>query len=77
MSKTSIQPTVEAASAAPAVSSPDVSLSLTEFCTRLSETVRRPELIGAFEHIQKAAGGSRATEAEFRSRFTAFINKPI
>lgn len=77
MSKSSTTATFDEAVVAPAVSRPDVSLTLTDFCTRLSETVRRPELIGAFEHIQKAAGGSRATEAEFRSRFTAFINKPI
>lgn len=59
------------------VAEPSVSLSLTEFCVRLSETVRRPELIGAFESVEKASGRSKATEPEFRARYDAFVNKPI
>lgn len=51
-------------------------LSLTEFCTRLSETVKRPELIGAFEHVERRAGRNSATDAEFRARYNEFINAP-
>lgn len=54
-----------------------VKLSLTDFCTRLSETVRRPELIGAFESVQRRAGTENQTEAEFRRRYDEFVNKPI
>ena len=28
-------------------------LSILDFCTRLSETVIRPELIGAFAHVEQ------------------------
>lgn len=52
-------------------------LSLTEFCTRLSETVKRPELIGAFEFTERRAGRNKATEAEYRSRFDAFVKTPV
>lgn len=52
-------------------------LSLTDFCTRLSETVKRPELIGAFEFTERRAKRIKATEAEFRARFDAFINAPV
>lgn len=55
-----------------------VALSLTEFCTRLSETVRnRPELIGGFYASEKAAGYSKGLESEFRERFDAFVKKPV
>lgn len=54
-----------------------VMLTLTEFCTRLSVHVRRPALIGAFEAVQRAEGRNKATEAEYRSRFDAFINQPV
>ena len=55
----------------------EVALTLTEFCTRLSETVNRPELIGAFHFTEKRAGRVRDTEAGFRSRFEAFVNTPV
>lgn len=54
-----------------------ITLSLVEFCTRLSETVKRPELIGAFEFRERTAGRTKATEAEFRARFDEFINTPV
>lgn len=67
-----------AAAAAPAAAAdPVVTLSLTDFCIRLSETVRRPELIGAFESVERRAGRVQATEAEFRKRYDAFVNKPV
>lgn len=56
---------------------PVVSLTLPEFCTRLSATVRRPELIGSFEFTERTAGRSKATMQEFQSRFESFSNKPV
>lgn len=61
--------------AAAAVQQPTVSID--EFCTRLSETVVRPELIGAFAYSERAAGNLRATSEQFQARYTAFINKPV
>ena len=54
-----------------------VTLTLTEFCTRLSVPVRRPALIGAFEAVERQAGRTKATEAEFRSRFDDFVKQPV
>lgn len=54
-----------------------IKLSLFDFCKRLSETVKRPELIGAFEFSERQAGRSKATEAEFRARFDEFCNTPV
>lgn len=67
----------KAAPAEPVEKAADITLSLTEFCTRLSETVKRPELIGAFEFSERRAGRNKATEAEFRQRFDAFVNTPV
>lgn len=58
------------------VSAP-VALTLTEFCVRLSTSVRRPELIAAFESVEKRAGRVKDTEANFRARFDAFVNTPV
>lgn len=60
---------VESASAAP--------LTLTEFCTRLSERVRRVELIGAFEFVERKEKRLHDTEANYKARFEAFTNKPV
>jgi hypothetical protein len=62
---------------AAAALAPEVKMSLADFCARLSETVRRPELIGAFEHVERKAGRKQATEAEFRARYDEFVNKPV
>lgn len=53
-----------------------VPLTLTDFCIRLSETVRRPELIGAFEFHERTAGRLKATAEEFQARFDEFTTKP-
>lgn len=50
---------------------------LNEFCSRLSKTVKRPELIGAFEHSERIAGRLEDTEAEFQARYSSFCNKPV
>ncbi len=52
-------------------------LTLTEFCARLSETVKRPELIGSFHHSEKVNGNLVGTASEFQSRYDAFVNKPV
>lgn len=51
-------------------------LTLAEFCTRLSATDRRVEMIGAFEASEKAAGRTSDLEASFASRFVQFCGKP-
>jgi hypothetical protein len=53
------------------------SLSLADFCIRLSESVSRPELIGAFAHVEQKDGKIKDTALNFRARFDAFINKPV
>lgn len=55
----------------------DPAMSILDFCTRLSETVSRPELIGAFAHVEQKAQRVSDTEANYRARFDAFINKPV
>jgi hypothetical protein len=60
-----------------APSTPEQTVTLKEFCMRLSETVTRPELIGGFEATERAAGKQRDTEAAYRARYAAFINKPL
>lgn len=54
-----------------------VALSINEFCTRLSETVIRPELIGAFAFSERAAGNLRDTADAYQARYEAFVNKPV
>ena len=56
---------------------PESALSITDFCTRLSETVSRPELIGAFAHVEQKAGRVKDTASGYGARFDAFINKPV
>lgn len=52
-------------------------LTLEEFCTRLSGSDRRVELIGAFHAMERKAGRVKDTEDNFRSRFDAFAKKPV
>lgn len=52
-------------------------LSLVEFCTRLSESVKRPELIGGFEFIERRAGRVKDTASAYQQRFDAFIKTPV
>jgi len=55
---------------------PVVEITLTEFCTSLSKTDKRVELIGSFNAAETKAGHLKDAESKFRARFTAFINKP-
>ena len=58
-------------------SAPSAEVTLTEFCTSLSRMDKRVELIGGFSFVETKAGHLKDTEANFRKRFTAFINKPV
>ena len=55
---------------------PDDELTLTEFCTRLSQRDRRVELIGGFHAAEVRAGKNKDTEAAFVARFAAFATQP-
>jgi hypothetical protein len=59
-----------------ALAVPDVKISISVFCARKSETVRRPELIGAFCAHSTAAGDVSDTEAGFNLKYDDFITKP-
>ena len=62
---------------APAAPKPtDFELTIEEFCARLSKTDRRVELIGAFHATETKAGRHKDRDAQFRSRFQAFIKQP-
>lgn len=54
----------------------EIPLSLVEFCTRLSATDRRVELIGAFHSEEAAAGHEVDVESAYADRFNQFINRP-
>lgn len=54
-----------------------IKVTLDEFCTRLSEKVTRPELIGAFAFTERHAGNLRDTSEGFAARYEVFINKPV
>ena len=56
--------------------SPEAAITLEEFCVRLSNTDKRVEMIGAFNHGETRAGRIKDTESNYRSRFDAFVNKP-
>lgn len=56
--------------------SPEAAITLEEFCVRLSNTDKRVEMIGAFNHGEMRAGRIKDTESNYRSRFDAFVNKP-
>ncbi len=51
-------------------------LTLDEFCSRLSITDRRVELIGAFHITEKAAGRTKDMASAYSARYTAFLNQP-
>lgn len=63
--------------ASTSVDGEQVTVSINEFCVRLSETVTRPELIGAFAASERAAGNKRGTAEAYKARYEAFINKPV
>lgn len=52
-------------------------MMLEEFCTRLSKTDKRVELIGGFHYTEVAAGVVKDAESAFKARFDAFATKPV
>ena len=52
-------------------------LTLSEFCTRLSEKVSRPELLGGFEFVERRAGRIKDVESAYQARFDAFVKTPV
>jgi len=77
MSKASQQQVAADEAAQDAGQAQPLKLSLHEFCARLSMTVRRPELIGGFEHHERINGHLEDTEAGFQASFSSFRNKPV
>lgn len=75
-SKADTQEKPDEASTAAAVTVAD-EISLVEFCTRLSATVRRPELISAFEFSERRSGSIKDTAEAFQARFETFGKKPV
>lgn len=51
-------------------------LSLEEFCTRLSITDKRVELIGAFALSEKSKGRNKDTESAYLGRLKVFAEQP-
>lgn len=77
---TSASPSTSTTSAAPAAAPvnpaiPD--LTVEEFCTRLSASDRRVELINAFCFVERKAGHFKDAESNYQARFQAFANKPV
>lgn len=54
----------------------EIPLSLDEFCTRLSQSDRRVELIGGFHSVEVRAGRTKDVESAFKARFDEFVNAP-
>jgi hypothetical protein len=53
----------------------DFSLTVEEFCTRLSQVDSRVELIGAFCWSERTAARYRDAESNYQFRFEAFANR--
>ncbi len=75
MSKNETQATAKDAAAPDELAAQSV--TLTEFCMRLSAGDRRVEMIAGFEASERAAGKLRDSEAAFRGRYADFIIKPV
>lgn len=58
---------------------PDVeeTLTLDEFCRRLSSTDNRVELIGGFHYDEKFNNRVMDTATAFRARYEAFAIRPV
>ena len=54
----------------------ELPLSLQEFCTRLSLTDQRVELISGFEMDERIAGRLKDTDSGYSKRYQDFINRP-
>ena len=54
----------------------EIALTLHDFCTRLSTTESRVELISGFESEERRKNRLKDTQSAFDGRFKAFINRP-
>lgn len=70
------QPQTEKRPAAAPAEQKAFPLTLDEFCTQLSQSDKRVELIGGFHHVERKNGRVRDTEAAYRARFDAFVKAP-
>lgn len=52
-------------------------LSLDEYCTQLSQTDTRVEMIGGFYNTEKKSGHTKDTAEAFAQRFAAFAAMPV
>lgn len=57
--------------------SPTEQTTLDEFCALLSVDDRRPELIAAFNHSERAHGIVKDLSSSFLSRFQAFATAKV
>ncbi|WP_441280569.1 hypothetical protein [Tardiphaga sp. 862_B3_N1_1] len=60
-----------------ATAAPESKITLTEFCVRVSNKQNRPELLGGFEFVEKAAKRLKDTESAYQARFEAFERTPV
>lgn len=60
----------------PVVEQSEFPLTLEEYCSRLSQTDKRVELIGAFAHEETRAGRIKGLASEYEARFAAFVSRP-
>lgn len=52
-------------------------ITLVEFCTRISSTMRRPELLNGFRSAQVAKGVVKATPKAFQDALDEFRATPV
>lgn len=52
-------------------------VTLDEFCTRLSTTDNRVEMIGAFNADEKRSNRVKDTESKYRERFGKFCKREV
>lgn len=52
-------------------------VSLDNFCSDLSQSDRRVELIGGFHYSERAAGRTKDTPSAFRARYVAFTTRAV
>lgn len=60
-----------------AADAPPEQITVQEFCQRLSVTDKRVELIAGFYSVEMRESRFKDAEDQFRSRFEAFITKPV
>lgn len=56
---------------------PAAEITLTDFCSKQSETVRRPELLSGFHRYMTKRKVERATPDAFAKAMTEFLNQPV